>query len=110
MDKLPPLFRELIGNTDAPAVQTIFNGEAGQLPNGRIVLEGGAACSRRPHCALGKAKSSHDAMKLASAIGIEKDEHWVEDLQAWNDAQLRSGNLRIEGCKTEGRALQKWKI
>jgi 2-polyprenyl-6-methoxyphenol hydroxylase-like FAD-dependent oxidoreductase len=65
---LPPQFEELIGRTERPFLQPIYDVETNRMAVGRVALLGDAAFLARPHVAAGVTKAAEDAMALATAL------------------------------------------
>ena len=93
---LPPQFRQLVGATAEPFVQTIQDLAVPRMAFGRVCLTGDAAFVPRPHTAASTAKAAANALALADALADTGDV--VEALRQWEPGQLASGEqLRALG-------------
>lgn len=103
--ELPPALAELLVRTVEPFVQVIVDVEAERTALGRACLIGDAACTARPHIAVGTAKAADDAWTLGETLaGVPGD---VESaLQEWSHAQIALGRSVVERSREAGASLQ----
>ena len=100
-ERLPPVYAELVGATDAPSVQAITDLASPRCVFGRTVTIGDAAFVPRPHTLYGSSKAAMDAEALATALR----EHGGDvdaALAGWEPGQLRRGRDVIDEGKRLG--------
>ncbi len=87
---LPPIFREIVANTESPFLQPIVEYQCEKMVFGRTILIGDAAFTLRPHIGLGVSEAAGDAATLAQAFG---DGERIVDhkLETWEAARIRFG-------------------
>jgi len=91
---LAPQLQAIIGATEKPFLQPIYEYEAERLVFGRIALIGDAAFTARPHVGIGVSKAAEDALALAEALV---------------DPNPAAGLARFEADRVEmGRAVIRW--
>jgi len=102
--RLPGPIAEVVGATDEPFVQAIFDIEVDALAFGRVCLVGDSGFAVRPHAAAGSAKACEDGWQLANAL----DEHDDLDkaLASWQARQLDLGRSLLERTRRIGRRSQ----
>ena len=65
---LAPAFAAVVGVTERPFLQPIYDLESPRLASGRVALIGDAAFVARPHVGAGTTKAALDALALADAL------------------------------------------
>jgi 2-polyprenyl-6-methoxyphenol hydroxylase-like FAD-dependent oxidoreductase len=101
---LTPAFAEVVGRTEAPFFQPIFDYAAPGLAFGRVALMGDAAFVARPHVGAGVAKAGADAMALAGALAAGGDV--AQALRAYEAARLPVGARIIARARELGAYMQ----
>lgn len=109
--ELPPPFAEIIGLTQEPFIEVIFDVEVPRMAFGRVCLLGDAAFRARPHAAAGTAKAAEDAYRLAMALkacGYDV----TKALEEWESTQLPLGRAVVERARQAGERLQhgRWRV
>lgn len=102
---LPLPLAELVGATERPFIQAIFDLEVPQMAFGRICLIGDAAWIARPHVAAGTAKAAADAWTLGAAMRAS-DGDVVAALRSWEPAQLQLGRAVVARTRAAGQRAQ----
>ncbi|MCL7416432.1 MAG: manganese catalase family protein [Halalkalicoccus sp.] len=98
----PDEFSRLVGETEKPFVQTIYDLSVPEMAVDRVCLLGDAAFVARPHTAAGTAKAAADAIDLGRALeghaGLESAlERWEEKRLAAGRRLVRKGIRMGEG-------------
>ena len=99
-DALPPAFETVVGETDDPFVQAIYDLTVPEMVVERTCLLGDAAFVARPHTAAGTAKAAGDAVELAGAL--EDCDSLDAALSSWSDARTDYGSRLVERGKRMG--------
>jgi 2-polyprenyl-6-methoxyphenol hydroxylase-like FAD-dependent oxidoreductase len=103
---LPPVWAEIVRETQELLFQPIGDLESPAMAKGRVALLGDAAFIARPHVAMGAIKAGHDAIALAEAM---KNDNVADGLERY-DAVRRPANVaivaksRLQGAYLEGKA------
>lgn len=98
---LPPAFRDVVRATKEPFVQAIQDLTVTSMVKGRTILLGDAAFIPRPHTAASTSKAAANAMALADALEIERDDV-TRALARWEPGQLQLGNRLYEAGTSAG--------
>ena len=88
-ERLAPQMQAIIGATERPFLQAIYDLGCERLVYGRAVLVGDAAFAARPHVGMGVSKAADDAFTLAEALG-------GGDLRAWEAGRLAYGRAVLQ--------------
>ncbi|WP_238532778.1 FAD binding domain-containing protein [Halalkalicoccus jeotgali] len=99
-EELPDVFSRLVGKTEKPFVQTVYDLTVPRMTAGRVCLVGDAAFVARPHTAAGTAKAAADAIELGAALD-GRDRSEVESaLETWEGRRLAAGRRLVrEGVR-----------
>ena len=81
---LPTVFWQLVGQTNEPFIQTIYDLSVPRMAFGRICILGDAAFVPRPHTAAGVSKAATNAVALANCIANSSKVDVVEALKGGN--------------------------
>ncbi|MDL5362893.1 FAD binding domain-containing protein [Halalkalicoccus sp. NIPERK01] len=97
-EEFPDVFSRLVGETENPFVQTIYDLSVPEMAFDRVCLLGDAAFVARPHTAAGTAKAAADAIDLGRALdGHERVESAFEK---WEGKRLAAGRQLVrEGIR-----------
>lgn len=90
--EFPDVFSRLIGETEAPFVQTIYDLSVPEMAFDRVCLLGDAAFVARPHTAAGTAKAAADAIDLGEALAGNDPE---AALGEWEEKRLAAGRRLV---------------
>jgi 2,6-dihydroxypyridine 3-monooxygenase len=102
---LAPPLAEMVAKSHEPFVQVVLDIEAPRLAFGRACLIGDAATVLRPHVAVGTAKATEAAWRLAEAIeACENDVPAA--LRRWEPGQLGLERAVLERTREAGRRSQ----
>jgi 2-polyprenyl-6-methoxyphenol hydroxylase-like FAD-dependent oxidoreductase len=101
---LAPQFREVVGLTEQPFLQPIYDLEATHMAFSRVALVGDAAFVARPHVGAGVAKAAGDAFALADALG--HDEDIAAAVRRFEAERLAVGRRIIQRARHLGAYLQ----
>jgi 2,6-dihydroxypyridine 3-monooxygenase len=106
--RLPGPVAEVVGRTEQPFVQVVYDLDIPGMSFGRTCLLGDAAFLGRPHAAAGTAKAADDAWALARALhGAGASGRTVADaLAEYEASQVPVGRHLIERTARIGRRSQ----
>lgn len=103
--RLPSLAAEVVGRTEQPFLQVVYDIEVDQMAFGRIALLGDAAFAVRPHAAAGSAKAADDGWALAQALERGTGDV-VETLRRWEVDQMTLGRRLLARTRDVGSRSQ----
>lgn len=86
-ERLAPQLAEMVRRSPEPFVQILYDVLPDRLAFGRVCLIGDAAAVLRPHVAVGTAKATEAAWRLADAIAVT-DGDVPAALRRWEPGQL----------------------
>jgi 2-polyprenyl-6-methoxyphenol hydroxylase-like FAD-dependent oxidoreductase len=101
---LAPAFTEVVDNTRQPLFQPIYDLEVPRMNAGRIALLGDAAFVARPHCGMGVAKASGDAVALVAALAEIEDV--PQALEQYSQQRTAFGKAIIQHARHLGAYMQ----
>ena len=102
--RMPEDIANLIGATEKPFIQVIYDVAVNKMVFQRICLLGDAAFVARPHAAAGSAKAAEDAWQLANCLEKKKDID--KSLRMWESTQLKLGKDLISRTREIGKRSQ----
>jgi 2-polyprenyl-6-methoxyphenol hydroxylase-like FAD-dependent oxidoreductase len=100
-----PQFRTIVGLTEQPFLQPIYDLETSRMAFGRVALIGDAAFVARPHVGAGTAKAAGDAMCLADALARLPEPEAA--LRAFEAERLAIGGRIIAQARHLGTYMQR---
>jgi 2-polyprenyl-6-methoxyphenol hydroxylase-like FAD-dependent oxidoreductase len=101
---LVPQFAEIVGRTEQPFLQPIYDLECTQMVFGRVAILGDAAFVARPHVGAGIAKAARDALALVGALRTcESIETALREFEA---SRLAAGRRVVQRARRLGAYIQ----
>ena len=89
---LPTVFGQLVGQTNEPFIQPIYDLSVPRMAFERVCILGDAAFVLRPHTAAGVSKAATNAVALANCIANSSKVDVVEASKRWEPRQIELGN------------------
>ncbi len=90
-EQLAPQIQSIIGVTERPFLQGVYEVASDRLVFDRVIVIGDAAFTARPHVGLGVSKAAEDAVSLATVLGSNDLGHWERDRLAYGQATVDWG-------------------
>jgi 2-polyprenyl-6-methoxyphenol hydroxylase-like FAD-dependent oxidoreductase len=102
---LAPQFSEVVGLTEQPFFQPIYDLKVPRMAFGHVALLGDAAFVGRPHVGMGVTKAAGDAVALADAL-LETEHDVEQALKLFENARLPIGAAVIARARHLGAYMQ----